>query len=218
MTPASSTTTSTTTRTAAGNSTTRPMVSFSRSSQGIGARRSVSAPSSAMAVVSLGMFTRLPPSCSGWFGGQPSAELAGDLLQQLPGGIAVLRAPRGVEVGLAEGGAEGLLIDVDEGQALRAEVGAQRLAEACDVGTLVERRAVDFGPDDLLEILRQHLEEPLVGEDPIAVPDMAGQRAVLLHLVEPPGLDDRERVLLALDDVGLQRGVKLVEVDRRRPR
>ncbi len=42
--------------------------------------------------------------------------------------------------------------------------------------------------------------------------------AVFLHLVELRGVDDGERVLLAVDDMGLQRRIDLVEVDARAAR
>ena len=53
-----------------------------------------------------------------------------------------------------------------------------------------------------------------VGQEPEAVPHVVGQRAVFLHLVQLGGRDDRQRVLLALDDLGLQRRIDLAEIDR----
>lgn len=55
-----------------------------------------------------------------------------------------------------------------------------------------------------------------VGEDQIGVADVTGEAAIFLRLIELRGGDDRQRVFLALDDLGLQRRMDLVEVDRRR--
>ena len=54
-------------------------------------------------------------------------------------------------------------------------------------------------------------EGTAVAQDPVAAPAMVGQRAVLLHLVQLGGLDQGKRVLLPVDDVGLQGGVEFVE-------
>ena len=45
---------------------------------------------------------------------------------------------------------------------------------------------------------------------------MVGEAAVFLHLIELRGIDQHQRVLLPVDDAGLQRAVRLVEVDRGR--
>src|SRR5689334_18813175 len=52
-----------------------------------------------------------------------------------------------------------------------------------------------------------------VDQEVVAVPHMVGERAVLLHLEQLRERDQRQRVLLPVDDLGLQRGVDLVEVD-----
>jgi hypothetical protein len=42
---------------------------------------------------------------------------------------------------------------------------------------------------------------------------VAGERDVFLHLVEFAEVDERKRIFLALDDLGLQRGIDLAEID-----
>ena len=74
--------------------------------------------------------------------------------------------------------------------------------------------------DDRLDVGRQASPGAAVGDEPEAVPDVVGERAVLLHLVELGHLDDRQRVLLRVDDLGLQRRIDLAELQagrRRRP-
>ena len=70
--------------------------------------------------------------------------------------------------------------------------------------------------DDVAHV-RGSAPRPAFAEDPVTVPDMAGQAAVLLDLVEPGRRDDRQRVLLAVHHLGLQRRVELVEIDRAGP-
>ena len=90
----------------------------------------------------------------------------------------------------------------------------QRRGELDDVGAFVLARLGELADHDLLHVLRQPLHGATVGQDPVAVPDVLGQAAVLLHLVQLGGGDDRQRVLLALHQLGLQGRVELVEVDR----
>ena len=80
---------------------------------------------------------------------------------------------------------------------------------------MIDRGSIDLVGNDLLQISRQERERALVAKDPIAVPDVAGKAAALLYLVEASGGDDRERVFLPFDDLGLQRRVELIEIDRR---
>ena len=68
----------------------------------------------------------------------------------------------------------------------------------------------------VLQVGGQAAPSAAVGDEPEAVPDVVGERAVLLHLVELGDLDDRQRILLRVDDLGLQRGVDLAELQARR--
>ena len=64
----------------------------------------------------------------------------------------------------------------------------------------------------VLQVRRQAAPGAAIGDEPEAVPDVVGERAVLLHLVELRDLDDGQRVLLRVDDLGLQRRVDFAEL------
>ena len=53
-----------------------------------------------------------------------------------------------------------------------------------------------------------------VHQEPEAVPHVVGHRAVFLHLVQLCRRDQRQRIFLALDDLGLQRRIDFAEIDR----
>jgi hypothetical protein len=53
-----------------------------------------------------------------------------------------------------------------------------------------------------------------VHQEPEAVPHVVGHRAVFLDLIELRRRDQRQRILLALHDLGLQRRIDLAEIDR----
>src|SRR5271157_5350192 len=146
-----------------------------------------------------------------------SCQRAGRRFQQRPGLVVELRAPVLVEAGLAQGVAEAVAVDVIELQTLARQVLPQRVAELGYVGALLEARLVELRRHDLLDVRRQVGPRAAIAEDPVAVPHVAGHAAELLHLVQPRGGDDGQRVLLAFDDLGLQRRIDLVEVDQRRP-
>ena len=55
-----------------------------------------------------------------------------------------------------------------------------------------------------------------VRHHPEAFPHVAGERAELLHLVELRRVDQRERIFLPVDHLGLQRRIDLDEIDRGR--
>src|SRR5579885_1589193 len=146
-----------------------------------------------------------------------SGELADRALEQRPGVVAEALLPFGVEAGLAELGAEGIGRWLVEDHALRLQVGLQRRVELLDVLTLLHAGVVDRVRQDLLQVRRQLAPGTAVGDEPEAVPDVIGERAVFLHLVELRHLQDRQRIFLRVDDLGLQRGINRSELqaDRR---
>ena len=121
-----------------------------------------------------------------------------------------------VEGGLGERGAECGFVDLDELHAFRRQIGAQQLGKRHRVGALVVRGLVELAGDNLLNVRRQPREGAAVGEDEVGVPHVAGEAAIFLHLIELGRSDDGQRILLALNNSGLQRRIELVEVDRRR--
>src|SRR6476660_3211282 len=119
----SSTTTSANTSSAAGTSTSMPRALFSFSSQAIGScRAAATAETASLGISMVCLLRRVSPGPSATArltahcviersspardppkrAGHWSAELAGDLLQQLPGGRAVLRLPLAVEAGTGQ--------------------------------------------------------------------------------------------------------------------
>src|SRR5574337_283387 len=157
-------------------------------------------------------------ACECCIAAMTSPQLPGVLLEQAPALLAVLRLPVGIEGGLRKGAAEGLAVHVDDGEALGFQIVPQRSGQLGDVGTLLRARTVEFLLYDGAQIVRQFLPGAAVAEDPIAVPDVAGQTDGLLHLVELRRGDDGQGVFLALDNLGLQGGIQFVEVDGCRAR
>ena len=140
-------------------------------------------------------------------------DLADAILEDVPGVFAVFAAPLLVEAGGAELVAERRGLDVVEGQALGLQAAADVDVELGKVGALVHGALVHLAGDDLLQVLGELFEGALVGEEPVTVPHVVGHAAVLLDFVEFGGVDDAEGVFLAVDDVGLQRGVDFAQVD-----
>src|SRR5258705_5156840 len=130
-------------------------------------------------------------------------ELADGLFQQGPGLGAELRLPVRVETAGAQGVAERLGVNLVEDDARRLHFGGRLFVEAQDVLTLLRRSVRKRGGDGGANVLRQCVPADGVGEDVVAVPDMAGQRYVFLDFVELCTLDQRQRVLLAVDHMGL---------------
>jgi hypothetical protein len=126
------------------------------------------------------------------------------------------RLPLRIETRLGEGCAEGVAIDVEKADAFGGQIRAQRLAERCDVCALFGAGGIQFARDDRLHVGGHGGPAAAIGESYVAVPDMTRHRDGFLHLVKAGGIDDRERVFLALDDLGLERGIEFVEVDRGR--
>src|SRR5947207_14313331 len=63
----------------------------------------------------------------------------------------------------------------------------------------------------VLTFLGQRLDLLRVTEDEMTVPRMPGQRAILLHFIQLGALDQCQRILLSVDDLGLERRVQLAE-------
>src|ERR1700732_307491 len=144
-----------------------------------------------------------------------SAEFAGDLLQKVPGGGAVFLLPLSIEVCAGECLSEIVLLNIDERDALGLQVRLQAVTQFRDICPLVARRLVEFAGDNCLYVGRQLGESPFVAKHPVAVPDMPRQATGLLHFIEPCRRNDGQRILLALNHLGLKRGVDFVEVDWR---
>ena len=67
--------------------------------------------------------------------------------------------------------------------------------------------------DDRLNLLGQTVPAAAVGENPLAVPHVAGHRAIFLHFVEFGDVDDGERIFLAFDHLGLQCRIDLGKIN-----
>ena len=71
---------------------------------------------------------------------------------------------------------------------------------------------------ELLQIGRQSFSGDIAEGNMDAGPNMAGQTAIFLDLVKLGGVDQHQRILLAVDDPRLQRTVHLGKIDRGRRR
>ena len=121
-----------------------------------------------------------------------------------------------IEAGLRQHLAERLAIRSVEGQALARQVLLLVLRHHDEDITLLERDLREIAVAQLLKVWRQLLPRLDVERRVEPSPYMVGQAAILLHLVQLRGIDQHQRILLAIDDAGLQRAVYFVEVDRRR--
>ena len=83
------------------------------------------------------------------------------------------------------------------------------LVQTRDVLALLERCRIEILVERILDFLGQRLELLRVTEDEVPVPRMRSQGTILLDLVELGALDQRKRVLLSVDDLGLERRVEL---------
>ena len=142
-------------------------------------------------------------------------QFADGFFQQRPGLLAVFAFPFGVEAGGAQLFPERR--DASGWLNVRPLAASSCCRPAFSLATSARSltaAALMFLATMVLHVLRQLLPGAAVGQEPEAVPHVVGQRAVLLHLVELCGRDDRQRIFLALDDLGLQRGIDLAEIDR----
>ena len=82
-----------------------------------------------------------------------------------------------------------------------------------DVVALLLGGRVEVLLQHLLHVLRQGLPDLAARNQPEAVPGVIGERAEFLDFVEFCGFDQRQRIFLAVGDLGLQRGIGFVERD-----
>src|SRR5947207_8549656 len=133
------------------------------------------------------------------------------LLQNAPNFGSVLALPLGVEAGGLEHRAEWRRIRTIEHDTRLGQLRLGILVEARDVFTLLERGRIEILGERILHFLWQRLELLRVTEDEMPVPRMRGQRAILLHFIQLGALDQCQRVLLSVDDLGLKRRVQFAE-------
>src|SRR5471030_180843 len=141
-------------------------------------------------------------------------KVADGLLEHAPRFGAELALPLFVEAGALQLGTERRRVGLDELHALALQRLGDGVVHLGEVLALGDGRGVELRLDDLAQVGGQRLPRLLVGQEPEAVPHVVGDGAILLHLVELGRVDQRQRILLAVDHVGLQRGVDLAEVDR----
>ena len=84
------------------------------------------------------------------------------------------------------------------------------------VAAHIDAGLVEAVHHQVLHVLRQPGEGAWIDQRVPAVPDMAGQREILLDLEQPVGADIDQRPFLALHHAGLQRGIEFREIHRRR--
>lgn len=81
----------------------------------------------------------------------------------------------------------------------------QRFVEATVLLPLLLGGLIEVARRNVAQVARQPIPGLAVGDEPISVPDMVGQRAVFLHFIELGGLDRHQRGFLAIYDLGLER-------------
>ena len=112
------------------------------------------------------------------------------------------------------GFAEGVFVDRDDVVALLLELVDQTRFRRNDVAAGLLGCFLHHVTEDLFFIRTELAPELARGDGQERVDDVAGQRDVLLHLVELLGLDGGQRVLLGIDRAVLQRKVHLGKRDR----
>src|ERR1700730_4649033 len=155
---------------------------------------------------SSGAARRWSPPLNAW----RSTNAAGIFLQQRPGLVAEL----GFRILIERCLREGRLASFGLGRVKDETLCLQRLLviRICRNGavSLLDRGGVEMLLHDLLGILRHALPGPCAGEKPETIPRMVGERTELLHFIEFRGLDQGQRILLPVRDLGLQRGIGFV--------
>src|SRR5215475_202198 len=155
-------------------------------------------------------------------GGRPIqpdlAKLACCRLKQRPGFLAVSLLPFAVEAGGDELVAERVVVDLVEFEAAFLQFRLQRGVHVFHLGALTNRLFVDVALDDLAQVRGNTVPHALVRENPESVPHVVGQRAVLLDLVHLVNEQADKRLLEAIGDAGLHRGVGFRPGDRDRGR
>src|SRR5216683_5106479 len=202
MTPTSSTKISTPTNIAAGISVTQARIVSSRANR-MGAR--VESSAAAIACSDAGTISMSLPATA-------LAQTPDLLLQHRPGLGAVFFLPLGIEAGRTQRRAEFVGFGGVECHSLLSQLSLQRLVEISYVLALLESCGVDVARYDLLQILRQIGPGLGVGERPEAVPHVIGEGDVFLYFVKLEQVDQGQGVLLALDNLGLQGRIHLVDV------
>src|ERR1700722_7296421 len=169
---------SATTSNAAGTSTSLPTTASTVTASE--RRRGDTAPSVSACVVSaLIIIPRLDANGSG--------QLADGFLQYPPGLVAVFSLPFGEETGRAQFIAEWRQIRLVEGQTLGREFLADGRIKLFRVDPGLQRRLVDVLLHNCTHIRRQRFQSAPIGQEPITVPHVVGQRAVFLDLIELGG-------------------------------
>src|SRR5271166_6498238 len=91
----------------------------------------------------------------------------------------------------------------------------ERRGQSRKVAALEVRELHDVARYDLLDVGWQPVPHVEVGEEPPAAPGVVRKVERLLDFVQAALVDVDQRVLLRFDDMRLERGVELADVDRR---
>jgi hypothetical protein len=102
-------------------------------------------------------------------------------------------------------------LDIVELQPLAFQPLLQIDIGADDVVALLACGRIDVFPHDLLHLWRHVLPHASARDEPETVPRVIGKRAVLLHLIKLGVVDERQRILLTVGHLCLQRLVGLAE-------
>jgi hypothetical protein len=109
-----------------------------------------------------------------------------------------------VEAGRLQCSLEPIPVRLDERHAGGFELLADGVHPAPDVLAFIERSLVEVAFQDCPQVLWQILHRSPVGKGEVAVPDMAGRAAELLHLEQLAGLDGNQVVFLPIDNLGAE--------------
>ena len=134
-------------------------------------------------------------------------------LQDPPRLVAEFSLPFGIKARLAELLAERRRVRLIENQTLRGQVLLKTGVQLGDVVALFPASVADVLRHHFSHVLGQPLPRAAVGEEPEPVPHVIGQRAVSLDFIEFRGGDDGDRILLTIDNLGLESRIDLIEID-----
>src|ERR1700676_3224258 len=145
-----------------------------------------------------------------------SANLSRVFFERAPGLFAGLLPPNLVEPAFAQRLAEASEFGLVEDEAALGKPRTQGVHPRDHIRTLLEGPVIEVLHHDRTKIRRQSIHALLVRHDPEPVPEMVGERAILLNLVEFEKLDVSKWIFLRIGETRPQRRIDFLDVDRRR--